>query len=210
METWLIVAAEAREFDGILKRAGQVSRLAWPGAAFARAVDWRGNRWFLVANGPGPRLVGRITRAQAVDGVMSIGFCGALDPALHIGDIVIEGETPKILSVDRVAVTAQEKSRLREITGAAVIEMESAAVAEKAREWGVQFRCIRVVSDTAGENMPLDFNCYRDADGRFQRGRIALAALGRPFTVIPALLRLEFNCRRAAESLGRFLADCQV
>ena len=88
--------------------------------------------------------------------------------------------------------------------------MESAAVAAKAREWGVPFRCIKVVSDTAGEDMPLDFNKYRDAAGRFSRSRIALAALRRPFTTIPALLHLDANCRKAAEKLGEFLADCQL
>ena len=87
--------------------------------------------------------------------------------------------------------------------------MESAAVARKAAEWGVPFRCVRAVSDTAAEDMPLDFNLYRDADGRFSRTRIALAALARPFTAIPALLRLDRNCRIAAESLGDFFADCR-
>jgi hypothetical protein len=65
------------------------------------------------------------------------------------------------------------------------------------------------VSDVAGEDLPLDFNRYRDADGRFNRARIALAAMGRPFSVLPGLLRLDRNCRRAAERLGEFLANCQ-
>jgi adenosylhomocysteine nucleosidase len=116
----------------------------------------------------------------------------------------------EILSLDRVAVTAAEKRDLRERTGAIAIEMESAAVAAKAREWGVPFRCIKAVSDTAAEDMPLDFNLYRDSAGRFSRSRIALAAMRRPFTAIPALLRLDRNCRRAAEKLGEFFADCQL
>jgi adenosylhomocysteine nucleosidase len=109
-----------------------------------------------------------------------------------------------------VAVTAAEKRDLRDRTGAIAVEMESAAVAAKAREWGVPFRCIKVVSDTAREDMPLDFNRYRDAAGRFSRGRIALAALGHPFSAIPGLLQLDRNCRKAAEKLGEFLADCQL
>jgi nucleoside phosphorylase len=116
----------------------------------------------------------------------------------------------EILSLDRVAVTAAEKRGLRERTGAAVIEMESAAVAAKAREWGLPFRCIKVVSDTAAEDMPLDFNLYRDSAGRFSRSRIALAALRRPFSAIPGLLRLDRNCRHAADKLGEFFADCQL
>ncbi|MCU1339930.1 MAG: putative phosphorylase, family 1 [Bryobacterales bacterium] len=114
-----------------------------------------------------------------------------------------------VVSVDRVAITVQEKCELRTATGAAVVEMESAAVAQKAREWDVPFGCVRVVSDAAGEDLPLDFNQYRDADGRFERTRIALAALSRPFTVLPGLVRLDRHCRRAAERLGEFLANCE-
>ena len=114
-----------------------------------------------------------------------------------------------VVSVDRVAITAQDKCALRVSTGAAVVEMESAAVARKARQWAVPFGCIRVVSDAAGEDLPLDFNLYRDADGRFERTRIALAALGRPFTVLPGLIRLARHCSHAAERLGEFLANCE-
>ena len=220
MVTWLMVAAEAREFEGILKRAGDVRALPWQGAAFSREAAWKDSRWFLIANGPGPKLVERaLERKHDVDRILSIGFCGALAPALRIGDIVVSGEVPKglqassvqgdVVSVDRVAFTAREKSDLRAATGAAVVEMESAAVAQKAREWDVPFGCVRVVSDVAKDDLPLDFNRYRDADGRFKRTRIALAALGRPFTVLPGLVRLDRDCRRAAERLGEFLANCE-
>ena len=59
MTTWLMVAAEAREFEGILKRAGEVRDLPWQGAAFSREAFWKNSRWLLIANGPGPRLVER-------------------------------------------------------------------------------------------------------------------------------------------------------
>jgi adenosylhomocysteine nucleosidase len=207
--TWLLVAAEGREFEGILKRFGKSSKLDWT-AEFAREAEWRGDRWLMVANGPGPALVEKaLERKVKVDGIISTGFCGALDPALRVGDIVT-GEPGRVLSIDRVAVTAAEKSELRARSGAAAIEMESAAVAKKAAEWGVVFRCIRAVSDGAGEDMPFDFNLYRDAAGRFSRYRIALAAMARPFTAVPALLRLDRNCRIAARSLGDFFADSRL
>jgi adenosylhomocysteine nucleosidase len=213
-----MVAAEAREFEGILKRARNVRPLPWPGAAFSREIVSKNRRWLLVANGPGPRLVDQALQNKPdVDRMVSIGFCGALDPALRIGDIVVSGEVPEelgasfvqgdVLSLDRVAITAAEKGELRASTQAAVVEMESAAVARKAREWAVPFGCVRVVSDVAGENLPLDFNSYRDADGRFSRTRIAFAAMGHPFTVLPGLIRLDRNCRLAAERLGEFLAN---
>ena len=151
--------------------------------------------------------------------MISVGFCGALDPALRIGDIVVTGEfreggdapfvSGEVWSQDRVAVTAEEKRELRRTTGAAVVEMESAAVAAKAREWGVPFRQVRAVSDAAGDDLPLDFNRYRDSEGRFSRVRIGFAALARPLA-IPGLIRLDRNCRVASESLGEFLARCQI
>jgi adenosylhomocysteine nucleosidase len=220
MTTWLMVGAEAREFDGILNRVRDNRPLEWPGAAFSREATLRNSRWFLIANGAGPRLVERaLARKPDVDRILSIGFCGALDPALRIGDIVVSGDVPEgagasfvrgdVASIDRVAITARDKRELRAATGAAVVEMESSAVAQKAREWDMPFGCVRVVSDAAGEDLPLDFNRYRDADGRFERTRIALAALGRPFSVLPGLLRLDRHCRRAAERLGEFLANCE-
>jgi adenosylhomocysteine nucleosidase len=205
--TWLVVAAESRELQGILKRCGASAMLDWP-AAFAREAKWRGDRWLLVANGPGKRLAAQVMEKRIeVDGVISTGFCGALDPALRVGDIV-DARSRRIHTADRVAVTAREKAALFASTGAAAVEMEAAALEQAASAWRVPFYCFRAVSDTAAEDMPLDFNLYRDAAGRFSRGRIALAALARPFTAIPALLRLDRNCRIAAESLGDFFADC--
>ena len=221
--TWLVVAAEAREFSGILHRFGPSRSLSegfdWPDAAFVREAQWKGDRWWLLANGPGPRLVGAALRMKRdVDGIISTGFCGALDPALKVGDIVVCGETPfrpaasfvrgEIVSADRVVVTAAEKRALRQSTGAAAVDMEFAEVKRIAGNWCVPVCAVRVVSDTAAEDMPLDFNRYRDKDGRFLRGRIAVAAAVRPQS-IGRLLRLERNCRLAAESLGEFFANSE-
>ena len=51
--TWLVVAAERREFAGILKRCGHVRAAGLAGAEFAREAEWKGDRWLLIANGPG-------------------------------------------------------------------------------------------------------------------------------------------------------------
>jgi adenosylhomocysteine nucleosidase len=218
-----MVAAEAREFRGILKRFPPAAKLDWKGAQFAREVSKDGDRWWLVANGPGPRCIEELLKEKMeVSGIVNTGFCGALDPALAIGDVVVWGQAQwgeatcgarfvrgEISSSDHVVVTAAEKGRLREKTGAIAAEMEAAAVKRIACRWQVPFYCVRAVSDTAQEDMPLDFNLYRDRSGRFSLPRIALAAIRRPFTRIPALRRLEANCNVASESLGAFFADCR-
>ncbi len=215
-----MVAAEAREFSGILKRFGLGAKADVNGAKFAREISKDGVKWRLVANGPGPRCVEEVLRQKMdVIGILNTGFCGALEPSLRIGDIVVWGRAPQgcaggfvsgeISSSDRVVATVEEKRRLREKTGAIAAEMEAGAVKKIAEDWGVPFYCIRAVSDTANEDMPLDFNLYRDSAGRFSLPRIALAAMSRPFTRIPALKRLEANCNVASESLGAFFADCR-
>jgi adenosylhomocysteine nucleosidase len=213
-----MVAAEAREFSGILKRFGPGTKVDKKDAKFAREVYRDGDRWWLVANGPGPRCVEEILRTKMeVSGIINTGFCGALDPTLRVGDIVVWGKVPctsrfasgEISSSDRVITTAAEKRELREKTGAVAAEMEAGAVKKIAGDWGVPFYCIRAVSDTANEDMPLDFNLYRDAAGRFSLPRIAMAAISRPWSRIPALKRLEANCNVASESLGAFFADCR-
>lgn len=214
------MAAERREFDGIRKRMGNAKQFVWQGAKFACEAEWQGDRWWMLANGPGELLVlEALKEKKDVDGMISTGLCGALDPALRLGGVVVSGNAPidtrapfvrgAVHSIDHVAVTAAEKRTLRNQTGAIAVDMESAAVERKAAEWNVPYLCIRAVSDRAGDTLPLDFNCYRNARGDFSRTRIALAAISRPFTVMPQLMEFDRNCRRAIDALGDFFADCR-
>ncbi len=227
-----MVAAEGREFDGILARRN-AERLSW-GLQFACETEISGDRVVCVADGPGMQLAGEAAdtarRHLRPDVLVSTGFCGALDATLRAGDVfvatsVIDTEHGKtygtsdvanesashggtLVSVNRVANTAAEKSELR-ATGAGAVEMEAGAVGARARIWNVPFYCIRGVSDTAGESFGLDFNQMRDRFGRFSRSRIALSALARPWQRVPALVRLNRNCRLASQSLGDFIANCR-
>ncbi|MCP6756213.1 hypothetical protein NL533_31800, partial [Klebsiella pneumoniae] len=65
------------------------------------------------------------------------------------------------------------------------------------------------VSDVAGQELVLDFNAYRNDEGRFSRSRIVAAALRRPWSRVPGLMQLDRHSKMAAESLGEFLVDCR-
>lgn len=227
-----MIAAEKMEFDGLLRRLGESRPIAAPVRFAAGPIHHNSSlsSLFLVSNGPGRVRAAAACRVDGgpFDAVVSTGFCGGTNPRLKVGDIAVATEvrtevrgfaaslpqgpkptmTGPIVSQDRVAVTAADKRLLGEC-GAIAVEMEAAAVASFAEQAGTPFFCIRVVSDTVEEDMPLDFNEYRTADGDFDRKAVALAALRRPFSRIPALRQLQRNCQIASESLGAFLADCR-
>ena len=206
-----------------------MEKLDWR-VQFARMAWVKGRPLILAADGPGPKLAGRtaeIARThQELTGLVSTGFCGALDPALGPSDIFVATEVVgvahalsvprshtwerqnggKLLSIDRVVSTAAEKAHLHQ-TGADAVEMEAAGVAEKAAEWKIPIFCVRVVTDTSTESFPLDFNRMRDAEGRFSRMKILAAALRRPGSVLPELLKLNKRCERASRALGDFIVD---
>ncbi|HME08649.1 MAG TPA: hypothetical protein VKG25_16455 [Bryobacteraceae bacterium] len=223
----LFVAAEAREFAGFMQMVEKSERLSWP-VQFARRVEYRGSVAVLAANGPGSQLAAQAVCVAAererVASVVSTGFCGGLDPALAPSDIFVARELiglgpvvppacpnasiGALISSDRVAVTAAEKAELRTAGGDAV-EMEAAGVARAAGRLSLPFYCVRVVTDTAGENLPLDFNRMRDAQGRFSRFQIVAAGLRNPGVVFPKLMKLNRRCKSASKALGVFLANCR-
>jgi adenosylhomocysteine nucleosidase len=233
VETLLVVAAEAREFAGLRRHCRGERRLGWP-LQFARRAELHGLRVVLVANGAGPALAGEACEVawmkQKADALVSTGFCGALDAALRIGGVFVasgvdapdkglrlEARTPecgrphstgRLVSVDRVVQTVEEKKRLR-ASGALAVEMEAAAVGQRARAWGVPFYCVRSVTDLAEESFQLDFNAARGEDGRFSTARILGAAVRRPRQVVPELCTLYKRSRLASRELGEFLADCR-
>jgi adenosylhomocysteine nucleosidase len=209
-----------------LVHVDEIAPVDWP-LDFARMGRLHGAPIVMVANGPGPKLAGvavdAVKEHMEVTGLVSIGFCGGLQPALGACDIFVATEVAgvgpalapasqksfrqgRLLSIDRVISTAAEKSQLGK-AGADAVEMEAAAVATRAREWNVPFYAVRVVTDTCDETFPLEFNQMRSVDGRFSRARILGAALRRPFAVVPELIKLNSRTKRAARALGDFLAD---
>ena len=156
--------------------------------------------------------------SQPVELIFTCGFAGGLEPKLTAGSVVFEtsdadlaarltaaGATPaRILCTDRVAVTVAEKSELRKTTGADVVEMESAAIQAVCREMSLPCATVRVISDTASEDLPLDFNQLYRPDMTLDFGKLGWTIAKAPWK-IGGLLRLQKRCQFAAERLAAVL-----
>jgi adenosylhomocysteine nucleosidase len=227
----LFVASDRREFGGILNFTLGV-REASSAVDWARAGTLNGNQVLLIAHGAGRKraaaALDAARRAFAAEHVVSTGFCGALNPELPVGAVVVgtcvasggaryaaapvAGIRPfytgVVCSIDRVAGTAIEKRALR-AEGGDVVEMEAAGVAERAEALGLPFSCVRAVTDLASEDLANDFNRALRSDGHFDTMRILRDVLRQPAARLPELIRLQQRCTRAAKSLGEFFADCR-
>jgi len=106
--------------------------------------------------------------------------------------------------VDRVVVTAREKHDLWEATGADAVEMESAEIRRTCRERAIPAATIRVISDTAGEDLPLDFNQVSGPDQNLSYGKLAFRLVRTP-ALIGRLLQLQRRLNGAAQSLAAVL-----
>ena len=228
----LIVAADRRELDPLARRLVGAQapdlELQW-----SRLGRLHGRMVLLVANGAGrERAAAAVTKACAqvtVAAIVSTGWCGALDPALEPGRIVVadrvlsvepRGEFAArapgggnaysgggVLTANHVVLAAAEKSELR-ATGAVAVEMEAAGVAEQAAGRGLPFYCVRAVSDGATQSFAIDFNRARLRDGRFSTTRV-LAQAGLSPARWRELLGLWQNSRIAAAALADALRSLE-
>jgi hypothetical protein len=111
----------------------------------------------------------------------------------------------KFFCADRITTTVAEKEKLRAETGADAVEMESGAIHAVCRERGISCATVRVISDTANEDLPLDFNALAKPDMSLDYGKLAWAIAKSPGK-IGALRRLQQNCQSAANQLAAVLA----
>ncbi len=227
-----VIASHRREFDGILRRAGTgralplslgfARSLSWP-------VPGRGEvEWLLLADGIGAvaatRACSAVPEPGALDAILSIGYCGATNPRWQCGDVLAARRVKQassgedflcilpassgcdmapamVLSVDHIVRFATEKHQIGQ-DGVDAIEMEAAAVARFARNHQLPFAAIKSVSDTCEEDLPIDFDRARRADGGIRVQSILAQALSRPWTRLPRLRNLARASRLASDTLG--------
>ena len=113
--------------------------------------------------------------------LVSAGMAGAISPQLKVGDVGRIREVVDVASGDHyltrggewVLATSQdvsdatEKQSLLTKYHADVVDMEGAAVAQVAKERGLEFAAVKAISDDASFVMP-PMNLFIDSKGRFQ------------------------------------------
>ena len=182
-----------------LERAGVCLRSSGMGADAADRAAAR-----LLADGP--------------RGVVAAGFCGALDPALRVGDLVAAeavadedgarfpadpallaaapGRRGVLVSARRLARTPADRARLDGLA----VDLESAAIARRCAEAGVPFLALRAVTDEAGHVLP-DFDRLMNAAGQLTPGLGLVHFLLHPGQ-LAGLVRVGRGARHASRALA--------
>jgi len=191
--------------------------------AFQQLVARRSDIKVLLV-GIGKRNAERAIRAALAEErpqlVLTCGFAGGLWPGLAMGTVVFAADPETDLEpalraagakparfhcADRVAATAEEKRALREATGADAVEMESETIRAVCREQKIPSATVRVILDTAQQDLPLDFNRLMTSEQKLSHGKLAMA-LARSPGKVGLLLKLQRQSKVAAEKLGQVLA----
>jgi adenosylhomocysteine nucleosidase len=148
--------------------------------------------------------------------VLSVGFAGALDASLRVGDVFEPSVVIDARDGSRACVTAitnqdslvtfmsvagaQQKMNLAQAYGAKAVDMEAAAVAAAAHAHSIGFGAIKVISDEVDFEMP-EMTRFIDAQGRFRTVSFAVFVALRP-AIWKRVAKLSRNSRKAAQSLG--------
>jgi adenosylhomocysteine nucleosidase len=214
-----IVAALEREVGGLTRTWSRVEQ-EYEGRKF---VFFERDDIVVVCGGIGMDAARRA--AQAVIAlyrpiiVHSVGFAGALDAALQVGDlfapaVVIDardgsrvqievGDRKGVLVTFMAVAGAEQKRNLAQAYGAHAVDMEAAAVAAAARAHGIDFVATKVISDDLHFEMP-QMGRFIDPQGRFRTANFALFVASRPW-LWWRVATLAGNSRKAAKALGGHL-----
>jgi len=222
-----------------LTRVEQIGRSAekTPGfvvgfAAEARAA--RGLGWPVAVGGgsaAGATAAAQRLVTAGVTGLISFGLAAGLDASLPAGTVIVAdavmtggrlwrtdtalsarlgGTTGHLcLGLDHIVADQTEKRRLGRETGAALADMESAAVAAVADAAGLPFGVLRAICDPASRTLPPAALVALDASGRLAPTRIVWSVLTRPGQV-PALLALAREAATARHALRSRLAGLRT
>jgi adenosylhomocysteine nucleosidase len=158
--------------------------------------------------------------------IIAAGFCGALQPKLRVGDIVIAREVVdvaghmwpthsvlipqdkqcgRILTANGLIANSAEKRQLGDFHKADAVDMESAAVAEASSARGVPFLAVRAVSDAVDTELSPEL--LRLLSGGNVSAWKAFRALLKKPALMGEFRRLARDTRLAARNLAKALLN---
>lgn len=179
--------------------------------------------------GPGrvgiERWFARRDACPARHGVLLVGTAGGLDPRLRAGTAFLAERvvdtsgrswTPRfvastleevraetLLSVESAAASPQEKALHHANSGAAAVDLESAAFAEQCDARGWPWTVVRGISDGATESLPRDVATWVDQQGRLRTLALLVSIARSPGTIamLPRLRRQSTAALHAAAAI---------
>jgi adenosylhomocysteine nucleosidase len=178
----------------------------------------------LICGGIGAEAARRATEAIIQETrptlVISVGFAGALDSSLKVGDVLrprtvinatdgarIEIESGQGILVSSATVAGKDqKSGLAKSYNASAVDMEAAAVAQGAEARRVEFAAVKAISDAADFSMPARMERFVAADGTFRSGKFASHVALRPW-LWGRTIALARNSATASEALCGAIAS---
>lgn len=162
--------------------------------------------------------------------LIAAGFAGALDEGLSSGDVVVAdsvidaaGEPEvvyacdaslsaqtrtgaRVLSIDRVTHSPEEKLLLFHRYACGLVDMESGAIAAVAMSLGVRFAAVRSIVDSLHDTLPPELTSAIDDDGKVQVLQVILAILRRS-GAISDIIRYHEKSSAAARNLAHSLRE---
>jgi hypothetical protein len=155
--------------------------------------------------------------APAVGVCILAGLAGGLDPALKVGDVVIDSTAP--LSLDhapvpiragaihtsiRAILSAEEKAQAFGATHALAVDMEQVSVRRFLEAAQIPLISIRAISDAADQTLDPAILNLVDEFGSPKPLAVVKVLSSRP-ALIPQLMQLRKNANLALENLGKAL-----
>ncbi|TWT39132.1 phosphorylase family protein [Blastopirellula retiformator] len=117
-------------------------------------------------------------------------------PGLHVG---------RLLTVDKIVRTPQQKRQLGEANGAIAVDMETYATADACAAGKTRFLSVRVITDAVDDELPKNLERLVEQTSTAKMiGAAAAAFINRPSSV-QDMWRLRETAMKASDRLARFL-----
>jgi adenosylhomocysteine nucleosidase len=169
--------------------------------------------------------------AAGAHAILGWGFAGGLDPRLKCGAVLLPVEvlntvgariavsegwrsglekalgsrhrhiSSALLTSPTAIATAAEKARLFATSRAGAVDMESFIMAQIAQQHALPFVCLRVIIDTAADELPAPIRRAADQYGELRLGRLLLTLARTPMQ-LAAVARLGRRFRTADRILA--------